>query len=98
MYLCLGDTLSFPDLYKKTPAYTFIEPTIAMRSLLSAKTIEIIHWMVQQYFSSYKAVVQLYLSSDVTHIFSRKPKKISLEDTEQICIIYPDLWSMTQSA
>lgn len=98
MYLCLGDAISFPELYKKAPEYTFIEPTIAMRTLLSAKTLEIVHWMVQQYFSSYKAVVQLYLTSDVTNVFSRKPKKTSLEDTEQICIIYPDLWSMTQSA
>ncbi len=97
MYLCLGNTLSFADLYKNIPEYTFIEATIACRNILSPTTMDCIHWMVQQYFSSYKAVVSLYLTGDPVYVFSKKPKKTALVDTKQICIIYPDLWSMTQS-
>lgn len=102
-YLCLWQETVFSQLYNTVWLQDFTEWSIYRRALFSPKTMNIIHWMVKQYFSSYKAVVQLYLSTDSMNTIIREPKqskttKKTLENQsiKQSCIIYPDLWSMTQ--
>ena len=96
-FLCLWKSIEFWPLYKKqqTKEYSFISPTKAYKKLLSDESISMIHWMVKQYFSSYKHVVSLFLP---TWIETRLPKKtLTVHDWEQSCIIFPDLWTLTQT-
>lgn len=101
-YLCLWQDMSFPQLYDTLPLQEFVEGTIISRSFFSPHTMQIIHRMVDTYFSSYKAVVQLYLSSNAHTILTKEPKKKTADkhkqdiSCKQHCTLYPDIWSMTQ--
>ena len=95
-FVCLWKNIEFPQLYKKQQMkeYIFISPMKAYKQLLSAQSIEIIHWMVKHYFSSYKHVVSLFIPS---WLEDRLPKKaLKKVDYAQTCIIFPDLWTLTQ--
>lgn len=98
-YLCLGEDISFPHLYDKKKTYNFIEPQIIAKQLFHENTFKIIHWMVEQYFSSYKATVSLFLPRNESFIKKResgkKQKKVKT-NTQQKCWIYPNLWALTQ--
>ena len=96
-FLCLWKNIVFSTLYTKQrqKEYAFIQPLKAYKQLLSAKSLEVIHWMVQHYFSSYKHVIWLYIPDNISQILPKKV--IEKEVWEQTCIIFPDLRTLTQT-
>lgn len=95
-FLCLWKDIEFSQLYKKQKdkEYSFIWPEKVYKQLLSSKSLDMIHWMVRHYFSSYKHVVALFIP---TWLETRLPKKaIKIQEWSQLCLIFPDLWTLTQ--
>lgn len=98
-YLCLGEEIAFEKLYEKKKIFNFQTPQIIAKKMCSEKTMQIIHRMVGHYFSSYKAVVALFLPRNEGFMKKRestKNHKKASKDTQQICYIYPNLRTLTQ--
>lgn len=96
-FLCLWKEIVFTQLYKKQLAkeHSFMNPEKAYKQLVSTKTLDIIHWMVKEYFSSYKHVAGLFIP---TWLENRLPKKpIKRVEWPQKCIIFPDLRTLSQT-
>lgn len=95
-YLCLGNTIAFEALYikERTKPYTFLQPQKLYSKCISTQTLEAIHRLVGEYFSSYKHVIHLYLPTWWENKLPKKEKE-SIQ-SNQTCIIYPDLWMLTQ--
>jgi primosomal protein N' len=95
VYLCIGKDIVFPELYTKAKnkPYTLLQGEKIYSHIVSAQTIDIIHWMVQTYFSSYKHVCDLFLPQGIE---KKVVQKKSISDQEQSCVIFPDLWTLTQ--
>lgn len=93
-YIAIGDVISFQDLYPKKE-HKIDNFEIIYKSFLSKQTLQIIHWIVKHYFSSYKHVLHLFIPF---WLRQKKPPKIVKvsEKIPQICIIYPDFWSLVQ--
>lgn len=98
IYLCLWDTIAYPELYKPTkdPLQT---PVVLSKKFLSKDTLDIITRMVQEYYSSYKAVVNLFLPWTDSFLqkhtqFIKKNKQ--QKDVKQEVFIFPTLWHITQ--
>ena len=83
----------------KKKIFNFQTPQIIAKKMCSEKTMQIIHRMVGHYFSSYKAVVALFLPRNEGFMKKRestKNHKKASKDTQQICKIYPNLRTLTQ--
>lgn len=69
---------------------------IAEKQLISSKTMQQVHWMVQEYFSRYMYVVPLRLGQDIEQLLKRKTEttkkkitwtqKILTRDTTHDCL------------
>lgn len=99
IYLCLGKEVVFPELYTQNE-YQFLAPRILIKEILSGKTMQLIHRMVQQYFSSYKTVVALFIPRNDTFVekYTAYTKINQKKDwpLSQKCYIYPTLRTLTQ--
>ena len=98
IYVCLGVDIAFSHLYnpqKKQP-YGIFQAEKICTNFISANTLTCIHWMVQQYFSSYKHVCSLFVPDGIEKKLPSK-QQISKTLIEQSCILFPDLWTLSQT-
>lgn len=72
-FLCLGEEISFFELYKeKKISLEWSE--LMYPKFLSEKTINFINWMVYHRYSTYKSVMRYFLSGDVSYVLSKEVK------------------------
>lgn len=88
-FLCLWDTISFQELYTHK-LKSIWEPAIVTKWLLSTKTMELLHWMVYERYSTYKAVVKLFVSFEIEKLIGKQTSKINNKATQEL-MIFPDL-------
>lgn len=94
-YLNLGETLSRPEQWA-TPIHFDQESII--KWLCTIKTIELLHWMVNERFSSYNKCIPLFFWDDINLLLKYK-KTISLTKKPkepQSLIIFPSVFSLIQ--
>jgi hypothetical protein len=92
--LCLGNDISRPELI--SARYSFVDPKIIVQ-LCQSSTIDMIHWMVYERFSSYKDVIPLFFWSDIELLLKHKPtNNKSGAKSWQILHIFPSLFALTQ--
>ncbi len=96
VFLCLWDTISFPEVYSYR--YTSSHPAqIMYPQLVSKKTIEYIHRMVYYRYATYKSVLKYFLSFDIKKLLSREvlsnDSKINKTISQEL-YIFPDMWSL----
>jgi len=91
-FLCLWDTISFQELYIHKLKSVW-ETTIVSKCLLSGKSMEFLHWMVYEWYSTYKAVVKLFLSFEVEKLINKQISKKN-KKVDQELMIFPDLWTL----
>ena len=106
-FLVLGEKISFPE--SVTTRYTS-SPKLFFPQLLKAPSIQLLHWMVYERYTSYKKVVPLFLDHDITALLSKAQKekqnkqsfeltigktKISHYGEGQVLIVFPDLWTVS---
>ena len=109
MYLCLGEALSFEELYLtvatlRVSTFTFVYP-----GLLSLTAMDLLHRMVATYYTTYKSVIPHFLPDDIEKLLQKEKKasKIDKNSTEldniedfvlaekgQTMIVFPDLWTL----
>ncbi len=71
-FLCLWDFIAFPELYLHKEPLVLWE--LVEKSFLAAKSIDLIHWMVYEWYSSYKSVIPLFLGNDLLSLLKYKKK------------------------
>lgn len=73
-YLVLGEEIAFPELHgtlhPQSASFSLVE-----KSLLSEPTLQLLHDMVYQRYSSYKTVIKLFLDKEVVNLLKKKPSK-----------------------
>lgn len=70
--LCLGEEVSRPELI--SARYSFVDPKVIVQ-LCQDTTIDMIHWMVYERFSSYKDIIPLFFWSDIQLLLKHKLAK-----------------------
>jgi len=105
-FLCLWDTLSFPEQYSHL---TPVQATLVYKDFLSAPALQLFHWMVETYYTTYKSVVRLFFADDIQKLLEREWKlkaqslklkaqsrfwKFNCSEEGQTLIVFPDLWTM----
>lgn len=82
-FLVLGPEISFLEQYNYVfPSYRKLE--LFQAKFVSKKYIERIHWMVYQYYSTYKSVIRYFLSQDIEGLFKRKENKKPKKSKKEI--------------
>lgn len=73
-FLVLGDDVSFVEQYTarfpENRKLTMIYP-----KFVSKKYVKLIHWMVNQYYSTYKNVVRYFISKDIESLLKKESNK-----------------------
>ena len=105
-FLALGETLSFSEHYNHL---TTTQAELVYKEFLSAPALQLFHWMVETYYTTYKSVVRLFFAHDIEKLLEREGKlkaqslkPIARLDTWkfhcsldwQTLIVFPDLWTM----
>ena len=70
-FLALGETLSFSEQYQHL-ATTKAE--LLYKGFISLPTLKLIHWMVENYYTTYKSVVRLFFTPDMEKLLERESK------------------------
>ena len=110
-FLMLWEEISFSELY--TTLYTWSTKfSLAYKKLLSEPTLQLLHRMSYQRYTSYKKVMQLFLDSDIEKLILKEQKvskkgqiinfqlgKINIQNEKkgQILVVFPDLWTFHNS-
>lgn len=91
-YLNLGEEISRPEQGYTNHSITLVEK---IPSLCTLKTLEQIHRMVNEWFSSYNKVIPLFLGNDLRLLLKYKPKTLRKQSiSDQKLIIFPSILSM----
>ena len=69
-FLVLGDELSFSEAYRITQPETIFETVVA--KFFSKKSLALLHWMVAEYYTSYKNVMRYFVSGDIESLLTRQ--------------------------
>lgn len=108
-FLILWNEISFPEIYN-TLYTSDTKFTIIYKSLLSEKSIELIHRMVYNRYTTYKNVIKFFLDTDIEKLILKKIKpnkkeksfKIKIWKKEitwnwewQTLIVFPDIRTYT---
>lgn len=93
--LCLWDEI-WPELDQSEYIYNISNIKVEyICNLISSKTMQIVHWMVRYYFTSYRNVLALYVP-DIYIWLKYKPTKTPKikKWVEQCLSVYGDIWSI----
>ena len=111
-FFCLGEHLSFEELYLTVPTLRVPSYTLVYKGFLGASSLALLHRMVATYFTTYKAVVKHFISEDIEKLLKRELKlskidknrsKLSkvdgftLAEKGQTMIVFPDLRTLTNA-
>lgn len=100
IFLCIWKDISYQKLYTNLHEKDFSQATVLYKSILSEKVIDMIHWLVKTYFSSYKNVCNIFLPDGIENRLPKKPTKSKESEKlniQQTCIIFPDLRTLSQT-
>ena len=69
-FVVLGDALSFAEAYRITQPETKFETVIS--KFFSKKSLALLHWMVAEYYTSYKNVMRYFVPGDIESLLTRQ--------------------------
>ncbi len=70
-FLALGEKLSFSEQYQHL---TTTQAELVYKGFMTPPTLQLFHWMVEQYYTTYKSVVRLFLSNAIEKLLERENK------------------------
>ncbi|MEI6672918.1 MAG: hypothetical protein WCL02_06420 [bacterium] len=70
-FLALGETLSFPEQYTHLAT---TQAELVYKQFLSIPALQLFHWMVETYYTTYKSVVRLFFADDIEKLLERESK------------------------
>lgn len=90
MFLVLGENIARKSDKEKFSLAE--ELTEHHKGFFSKQAIELIHWLVRQYYTSYKNVIKIFVSGELADLFK---KEIAVKKkVEQSLIVFPDVRTM----
>lgn len=110
-YLVLWEAVSFQELYTTVYRWT-TNFQLVYPKLLKEPTLQLLHRMTYQWYSTYKNAIKLFLDSDISRLITKEEKKIwkkriidfligeiKIQNKKwgQILLIFPDLWTITNT-
>lgn len=108
-FLALGDKIAFAEQYGHLES---VKAELMYKQFLTQPTLDLLHRMVETYYTTYKSVIRLFITNDIQKLLEREWKlktkslkstaaiqfcDFSLVDTGQTLIVFPDLWTMFNS-
>jgi primosomal protein N' len=107
-FLALGDKIVFSEQYEHLET---VKAELVYKQFFTKPTLNLFHWMVETYYTTYKSVVRLFITNDIEKLLERENKlpKIaknwqkvaeywfSLAAEGQTLIVFSDLWTMFNS-
>ena len=75
-FLCLGEKISFEELYLKAAELDSPSLELVYPKFLSKNTLALLHRMVAIYYTTYKSVVGLFLSDEIEKLLEREKKSV----------------------
>lgn len=92
-FLALWEEIAFSELYLTSTSGNF---EVILSWFLGKKTLELLHWMVAEYYTSYKNVMKYFLPEEIEHFLGREvPGKVSKKSAKtQTLTVFPDLWTL----
>lgn len=105
LVLHLGEEVAFPEMYVQT--YPEVSMKVLVPGFFDQRFLSFVHWMVYEWYSSYKNVMKYFMSMEVEQLLLRESKvKVSrssplrstpptpLQNGEaQTLLIFPDNWT-----
>ncbi|MFA7717385.1 MAG: hypothetical protein WC875_01615 [Candidatus Absconditabacterales bacterium] len=82
-FLCLGEKVSFEELYGHVETLKNGSMERCYPGFLSKKSIELLHRMVATYYTTYKSVIKLFISDEVEKLLEREKKSGKLKKIEE---------------
>ena len=68
-FLVLGEEVAFAEAYHFVQAK--LDFTCASEKFLSKKSLELLHWMVAEYYTSYKNVMRYFVPGDIVSLLAK---------------------------
>jgi len=108
-FLAIGETLVFSEQYQHLET---VKPELVYKEFMTKSTLDLFHWMVETYYTTYKSVVRLFITNAIEKLLEREGKLkaqgsklkavvqswgFSLSVEWQTLIVFPDLWTMFNS-
>lgn len=76
-FLALGETLSFSEQYHHL---TTTQAELVYKGFMTQPTLQLFHWMVEQYYTTYKSVVRLFFTNAIEKLLEREGKLKASKD------------------
>ena len=73
-FLCLGPKVSFEELYEKVEALKTSKIEVCCKWFFDKRTMELLHWMVETYYTTYKSVVKHFVTDELEKLLERETK------------------------
>ena len=90
-FLNLWEKINRETLYKYSKTIETKQIKIIEKNFFQDKTIKLVHWLVKQYFTTYKNVLKLFLPTfEINKILKYKTKKQKTIPNQKL-IIFPDI-------
>lgn len=108
-FLALGDNVAFTEQYEHLEA---VKAELVYKEFMTKQTLDLLHRMVETYYTTYKSVIRLFVTNDIEKLLEREGKlkaqssklkavvqssNFSLAAEGQTLIVFPDLWTMFNS-
>lgn len=74
-FINLGEALSRKDFYISEDHYFQIYAPESVCSIMNGYTLQLVHWMVYQYCTTYKSIIQLFLPNISLYLKQEQKKK-----------------------
>jgi primosomal protein N' len=105
-FLAIWETLVFSEQYQHLET---VKAELVYKEFMTKPTLDLFHWMVETYYTTYKSVVRLFITNAIEKLLEREGKlkaqsskfkaavqswSFSLVAEGQTLIVFPDLWTM----
>jgi len=67
----LGETVVFPEQYQHLET---IKAELIYKEFMTKPTLDLFHWMVETYYTTYKSVVRLFVTNAIEKLLEREGK------------------------
>jgi primosomal protein N' len=94
-YLNLGENISRPEQWATS---IYFDQETVIKWLCTTQTVKLLHWMVNEWFSSYNKCIPLFFWNDINLLLRHKKTTTSNKRSEepQSLIIFPSFFSLIQ--
>jgi len=72
-FLAIGEALVFSEQYQHLDA---VKAELVYKQFMTKSTLQLFHWMVENYYTTYKSVVRLFVTNAIEKLLERENKSV----------------------